>query len=133
LAPFVFVLFSLWVSVLMSLAEVTKTLYYNIPYVTVSVSTNTSGRFHLHLKLNVHTLFLLYRTDLDGERRRRRRRMKGRSGGQGDMPDWIRELFALARRGNLEKLVSTGRQGYTDMYPAWAQDSAGNDASCEVT
>jgi hypothetical protein len=41
------------------------------------------------------------------ERRRRRRRVKGReAGGQGETPDWIRELFALARRGNLDKLVS---------------------------
>jgi hypothetical protein len=33
--------------------------------------------------------------------------VKGReAGGQGETPDWIRELFALARRGNLDKLVS---------------------------
>jgi hypothetical protein len=34
-------------------------------------------------------------------------RASGReAGGQGETPDWIRELFALARRGNLDKLVS---------------------------
>ena len=56
------------------------------------------------------------RTELGGAERRprRRRRVKGRSSsgrgaGQGETPDWIRELFALARRGNLDKLVSKSK------------------------
>ena len=45
-------------------------------------------------------------------RRRRTRRGGGRGGGQGETPDWIRDLFVLVRRGNLDKLVSRLLDGY---------------------
>ena len=46
----------------------------------------------------------------EGERRRRRVKKTGmaRSGGrgQGQTPDWIRDIFGIAKKGNLEQLVS---------------------------
>ena len=44
-----------------------------------------------------------------GEDRRKRYRKGGRgskkTGGEGQTPDWIRELFLVVKRGNLENLV----------------------------
>ena len=34
-----------------------------------------------------------------------RRRLRGRVRGQGETPDWIRQLFGFAKKGNLERLV----------------------------
>ena len=46
-------------------------------------------------------------TDL-GERRRRKkvRNLKNGARGQGETPDWIKELFNFAKKGDLEQLVS---------------------------
>ena len=48
-------------------------------------------------------------TDL-GERRRRRkkvRNVKNGARGPGETPDWIKELFNFAKKGDLEQLVSS--------------------------
>ena len=49
-------------------------------------------------------------TDL-GERRRRRKKVrngvKNGARGPGETPDWIKELFNFAKKGDLEQLVST--------------------------
>ena len=46
-----------------------------------------------------------------GDRRQRRRKkmrpVKSAGRGQGETPDWIKDLFNVAKRGNLERLVST--------------------------
>lgn len=44
----------------------------------------------------------------DGRRRTRGRRSKRglEVRGQGETPDWIRQLFGFAKKGNLERLVS---------------------------
>ena len=47
-------------------------------------------------------------TDL-GERRRRRKKIrsvKNGARGPGETPDWIKELFSFAKKGDLEQLVS---------------------------
>ena len=33
------------------------------------------------------------------------RKLRGRVRGQGETPDWIRQLFGFAKKGNLERLV----------------------------
>ena len=38
--------------------------------------------------------------------RETRRKLRGRVRGQGETPDWIRQLFGFAKKGNLERLVS---------------------------
>ena len=37
--------------------------------------------------------------------RENRRKLRGRVRGQGETPDWIRQLFGFAKKGNLERLV----------------------------
>ena len=37
--------------------------------------------------------------------RETRRKLRGRVRGQGETPDWIRQLFGFAKKGNLERLV----------------------------
>ena len=48
-------------------------------------------------------------SDVSDKRRRRRKLYSGKTGdrrGQGETPDWIKELFTLAKKGNFERLVS---------------------------
>ena len=59
-------------------------------------------------------------TAAESERRRRRNKKSGGSrpsaGGSGDTPDWIRNVFVICRRGQLEKLVSRSLSFINWMY-----------------
>ena len=53
------------------------------------------------------TMKSLDTSDMSDRRVRKKKKMRNGVRGQGETPDWIKEVFNFAKKGNLEKLVSS--------------------------